>query len=97
MVFKHYNPIFFIRYNALHNYHCVCIMYNLFKVISMNVKELKEILDSLIRTGNGNLEVCQCSSQLTEYTNQIIPQIITDDYYLNENDEKVYKQFLLLI
>ena len=63
----------------------------------MNVKELKEICDSLIRTGDGDLEVCHCTSQLTEYTNQIIPRIITGDYYLNEDDEKVYKQFLLLI
>ena len=63
----------------------------------MKVKELREILDSLIRTGNEDLEVCHCASQLTEYTNQIGITIITNDYYLGENEEKIHENFLLLI
>lgn len=62
----------------------------------MNAKEFKDILDKIIRTKGEDIEICVPTSNLTEFTNQLTMALYDNDYFINENEEKVYKTFLVL-
>ena len=62
----------------------------------MNVKEFRDILNRIIREKGEDVEICVTTSTLTEFTNQLTMALYDNDYYINENEEKVYKTFLVL-
>lgn len=62
----------------------------------MNAKEFRDILNKIIREKGENVEICVPTSTLTEFTNQLTMALYDNDYYINENEEKVYKTFLVL-
>lgn len=62
----------------------------------MNIRELQEQLRKIEREHGEDVEVCVMNSTCTEYTNCVCMSYIENNYYVGENEKKIYKAILLL-
>lgn len=63
---------------------------------SMNIKEFRDVLNNIIKTKGEDIEICVPTSDLSEFTNRLTMALYDNDYYMDENERKIYKTFLVL-
>ena len=62
----------------------------------MNINELIEKLEEIKEEKGEDIVCCTYDSVLEDYTENLCPETVDDDYYLNKNNEKIDGKTILL-
>lgn len=63
----------------------------------MTIDELIKTLTRIQKEHNEPIECCTYDSVIEDYTNKLCMEIVEDDYYINEEHEKIEGRHILLI
>ena len=62
----------------------------------MNIDELISKLESIRESRGGQIVCCTYDSVLMDYTSNLCLEIVDDDYYIDEDGEKVIGEEIIL-